>query len=175
MCQISVKCIAVSIHWTLLSNFNFLHYSQILHCLKTIAKLRNMHARLFALCSHACIYYSTSAKIIVSIHWNLLGDFHFLHHRQILDCLKAIDKYRDVHAHLCALCLHVCMYCSRRVKIVVSIHWTLLSNFHHPQIVHCLTAITKSRNVHACLCALRSHACTYHSKHFLSASLIPLW
>ena len=36
-------------------------------------------------------------KIIVSIHWTLLSNFNFLHHPQIMFCLKAIDKYRNVH------------------------------------------------------------------------------
>ena len=56
-----------SIHWTLLSNFNILHLSQILHCLKAIVKYRNMHARLFALRFHACTYCCIRAKIIVFI------------------------------------------------------------------------------------------------------------
>ena len=89
-----------------------------------------------------------------SIHWTLLANFHFLHHHKILHCLKAIDKCRNMHPHLCALCLHACTYCSRSVKIILSIHWTLLSNFHflhHPKILHHSKAITKYRNMHACL------------------------
>ena len=31
---------------------------------------------------------------------------------------------------------------------------------------HCWKAITKNKNKHACLCALYSHACTYHSHFF---------
>ena len=65
---------------------------------------------------------------------------------------------------------NACTYCSEILKIIVSIvHWTLLSNFHllhHPQTLHCLKAITKYRNVHAYLCALRLHACIYHSQMF---------
>ena len=98
-----------------------------------------------------------------------LSKFYFLHHPQILPCLKAINKYKKVHAHLCALCSHACVYHLRRAKLFVSKHSTILSNFnflHHSQILHCLKAITKYKNMHACLCALRSHACTYHSIYF---------
>ena len=37
-------------------------------------------------------------EIVVSIHRTLLSNFHFLHHPQILHCLEAIAKYRNVHA-----------------------------------------------------------------------------
>ena len=30
--------------------------------------------------------------------WTLLSNFHFLHHPQILTCLEAIAKYRNMHA-----------------------------------------------------------------------------
>ena len=52
----------VSIHWTLLNNFNFLYHPQILQCLKTIAKYRNMHISLCALHSYACTYNSQKCK-----------------------------------------------------------------------------------------------------------------
>ena len=144
----------------LLSNFNFIHPPQILHCLKAIDKYRNVHAHLCVLCSHAWSYCSRRAKIVVSIHWTLLSSFYFLHHPQIMLCLKAITKYRNVHAHLCVLCSHAWRYCSRRAKIVVSIHWTLLSSFHflhHPQIMLCLKAITKYRNVYAHCVRIHAH------------------
>ena len=134
-----------------------------------------MHALLCALCSHAYTYRSRIVKIVVRIQWTLLSNFHFLHHPQILHCLKAITKYKNVHAHLCALCLHACTNYYRREKISVSIHLTFLSNFHflhHLQILHCLKAITKYRNMHVCLCALRSHACTYHSQFFFRCILL---
>merc|ERR1712239_67941 len=35
---------SLHIHWTLLTNFHFLHHPQFLHRLKTIAKYRNVHA-----------------------------------------------------------------------------------------------------------------------------------
>ena len=42
--------------------------------------------------------------------WTLLNNFNFLHHPQILPCLKAINKYRNVHTYLHMLCtLYVCM------------------------------------------------------------------
>ena len=119
---------------------------------------------------HACTYCSKSAKIIVSIHWTLLSNINFLHRPQILHCFKAIKKYRNAHAHLCAWCSHACSYHSRILKILVSIYLTLLRNFYflqHTQILYCLKAITKYRNVHEHLCALRSHACTHHSQMFL--------
>ena len=98
----------VRIHKTLSSTFNFLHCSQILCCLKTIAKYRNVHASLCTLCLHACKYCSGSVNIIVSIHWTLLSIFHFLHYPQILHCLKYIEIYRNMHAHVCPFCLHAC-------------------------------------------------------------------
>ena len=58
-----------SIYSTLLRNFHFLHSYQILHCLKTIAKYRNVNACLFALCLHAYTYCSRSAKIV----WLYIG------------------------------------------------------------------------------------------------------
>ena len=126
--------IVVSIHSTLLRNFHFLHSYRILHCLKTIAKYRNVNACLFALCLHAYTYCSRSWKIVVSIHWTLLSNFHFLHHPQILHCLKAIEKYRNMHAHLCTWSSYACTYTSGISKIIVSIHLNLLRNvhiFHH--------------------------------------------
>ena len=151
----------VSIPWTLLSNFHFVHHWQILHCFKFTTKYRSVHAPLCALHSHACTYCLRNPKIAVSIHWTLLSNFNFLQHLQIRHCFKAITKYGNMHAHLCALYSHACTYCSRSGKIFVSIHWTLLSNFyflHHPQFLHRLKAITKYRNVLAhlrllCACA----------------------
>ena len=61
----------------------------------------------------------------------------------------------------CRACMHPCI----SAKTIVSIHWTLTSNFnfiHHHQILHLLKAITKFGNVHACLRMLGAHACTYH-------------
>ena len=121
------KC-EVSKHWTILSHFHFLHYPQIMHCLKANAKHRNMHACSCTLCSHACIlclhactYHSRSAKIIGSIHGIFLSNnVNFLPQPQILYCLKANAKYKNLHVHLCALHLHVCTYCSRRTTNFVS-------------------------------------------------------
>ena len=51
-------------------------------------------------------------------------------------------------------------------KFIVGIHLTLPSNFnflHHNQILNCLQTIDKYRKVHARLCTLCSHACTYCS------------
>ncbi len=48
--------IVVNIHWTLLSNFPFLHHPPFLHRLKTMTKYRNMHARLHALHAYARMY-----------------------------------------------------------------------------------------------------------------------
>ena len=119
----SQKCkIVVSKYWTLLSNFCLLHHPKVLHCLKTIAKYRNMHACLCTLHLHACTYRSKSVKIIVSLHWTILSNFHFLYHPQIMCCLKYIIKYRNEHVYLCPLCLHACTSCSRSGKIFVSIH-----------------------------------------------------
>ena len=89
-----------------------------------------MHEHLCALHLHACKYCSKSAKIIVSIHWTLLSNIHFLHRPQILHCFKAIKKYRNAHAHLCEWCSHACSYHSRILKILVSIYLTLLRNFY---------------------------------------------
>ena len=97
----------MSIPWTLLSNFYFLHHPHILTCLKAIAKYRNMHAPLYTLCSHACTYHSRSGKIIGSIHSTLLSNFHFLHRQQILHCLKAIAKYRNIYAYIVLACMHI--------------------------------------------------------------------
>ena len=97
--------------------------------------------------------------------------FFFFRHPQILHCFIAINKYRNVYERLCALCSHACTYHLRRAKIFLSIHWTLMSKFyflHHPRIQHCLKAITKYRNVHACLCLLCLHAYTYHSQFLLA-------
>ena len=38
------------------------------------------------------------------MHWTLLRIYYFLHHPQMLHCLEAITKYRNMHAHLCLLC-----------------------------------------------------------------------
>ena len=117
---------SLCIYWTLQSNIHFLH-QKILHCLKTIDKYRNLHA-LFCACTrmHACKLCFRSEQIIVSIHWTLPSNFHFLLHSQIWHCLKTIAKYRKMHAPLCSL-NH--KYCSRSAKIIECIHWTLLSNF----------------------------------------------
>ncbi len=111
----------VNLHWILLINFNFLRHPRILYCWKAIAKYRNVHARLCTLCLHACTYHSRSAKIIGSIHWIFLSNnFNFLHQPQILYCLEANAKYRNLHAHLCALHLHACTYCLKRATNFVS-------------------------------------------------------
>ncbi len=68
------------------------------------------------------------------------------------------------------------VHARRGAKIVVSIQWTLLTNFpflHHPPFLHHLKTITKYRNVHAHLLVLRAHAFTYQSQIFFGASLIP--
>ena len=163
--------------WTLLSNFHFLHQPQTFHCLKAMDKPAWTFMRIALTCMHIFIYHSRRVKKFVSIRSTLLSNLNFLH-QQILHCLKAINKYRNMHVHLCALCLHACTYRSRSAKVFCSIHCTLLSNFHllhHSRILHCLKTITKHRNVHAPLCALYSHACTYHSQFFFGVSLIPLW
>ena len=69
------------------------------------------HACIFmCIASHACTFNSRSGNIVFIIHWILLSKFNFLHHPQILNCLKSIAKYRNMHARLCALHLHACTY-----------------------------------------------------------------
>ena len=159
--------IVVSIHWTLPSNFHFLHHSQTLHSLKTIAKYRNMDAHLCVLCQHACKYCYRSAEIILSIHWTLLSNFNFLCHPQILHCLKAMDKYRNIHALLCALCSHACTNPSRRLKHTLdpskqisfsssSTNSALFKSYYHLQ-------------KYACMSMCIAFACM----HVYGASLIP--
>ena len=50
--------------------------------------------------------------LIVSIHWTILSNFHFLHHLQILNNLIAITKYRNMHTCLHALHVRASRYCS---------------------------------------------------------------
>ena len=45
----------------------------------------------YGCCAHAHVH--RSLKIIVSIHWTLQSNFHFLPHPQILHCLKSIANY----------------------------------------------------------------------------------
>ena len=52
------------------------------------------------------------SNIVVIIHWTLQGNFNFLHHSQILQCLKTISKCKSMHAGLCTLHFHACTYCS---------------------------------------------------------------
>ena len=68
------------------------------------------------------------------------------------------------------------VHARRGAKIIVSIHWTLLSNFpflHHHPFLHRLKTMTKYRNMHARLRALRARACTYWSQFFFGTFLIP--
>ncbi len=156
----------IVVHWSLLRKFHFVDHPKIMHCSKANAEYKNMHAQLCTLLLHACKYRSRSAKIIVSIHYTILSHFNFLHHPQILFSSKSNVKYRNLHVHICKLHLHACTYCSRSTKIIVSIHWFILSNFNflnHPKIMHCLKAIAKYRSVHAHFCALPWHACTYEA------------
>ena len=100
--------IVVSIHWTLLTNFPFLHHPPVLHRLKTITKYRNMHARLRALHAHACTYQSqfilcflyTSSNIVpsfIKIWLNLLEIWGFVF------CSKLCARFHVlcVHARTC--------------------------------------------------------------------------
>ena len=101
-----VQKIIGSIPWTLRGYFNFLP-----HCLKAIAKYRNVHARLCTLCLHACTYHSRRA---LRIHWTLLSNFHFLHHPQIMHCLKAIAKYGNMPVY--ANCAHMHAHTAAEVQ-----------------------------------------------------------
>ena len=93
-----------------------------LACMHIYPHFARMHAHLSTFSLHACTYSCRRAKIVVSICWTLLSHFNFLHHPQILPCLKSITQYRKLHVHLCAICSHACTYYSRSAKILVSIH-----------------------------------------------------
>ena len=67
-------------------------------------------------CMHAAYIWLQRCGNCCEYTWNVLSNLNFLHLSQILHCLKSIDKYRNVHAHLFELCSHAC----RRAKIFVS-------------------------------------------------------
>ena len=144
----------------------------------------------FVAAAHTCMHAHRSAEIVLSIHWSHLRIFYFLHHTQVLHCLKVIRPIIEMCVHIYAYLELAGATCPsfqpirgvwwafsptlwvfelvptafESAKIVMSIHWTLPSNFiflHHSQILHSLKTIAKYRNVHACLCTLRSHICTY--------------
>ena len=115
-----------------------------------------MHAHVFALCLYACTYCSKSEKIIVNIHWTILSNFDFPHHPQIMHSLKAITKYRNMHAH-CA-CIHA--------HIVPNFFWCILETYSMfiPYFVKIwvnlaekLRCVTLSK-LHACFHAVCIHA-----------------
>ena len=111
--------------------------------------------------------------------WNLVSPCHirggpFFDYLWLDVCSLRYEVKHASSLHVYGRCAHA--HARRGAKIVVSIHWTLLSNFpflHHPPFLHRLKTITKYRNVHARLRALRARACTYGSQIFFGASLIP--
>ena len=79
------------------------------------------HLNMLRMCVHVCIAFKFVAS---SIHWTLLSNFLFLDHPQIVNCLKAITKYWNVHAHLHMLRMRACTICSE-----FWVHsWNLLDN-----------------------------------------------
>ena len=55
-------------------------------------------------------------------------------------------------------------YFKTSLSIQDAVRWTYESMLY-PQCMHCLNAIAKYRNMHACLSALCLHACTYRSEN----------
>merc|ERR1712082_11917 len=100
------------------------------------------------------------------------GPFFEFFRSDVCSLRYEVKHASSLHVYDCRARAHAC----RGTKIIVSIHWTLLSNLpflHHPPFLHRLKTMTKYRNMHARLRALRARAHTYGPQIFFGASLIP--
>ena len=104
----------------------------------------------------------------------ILRNFNFHHQQQILQSLKAIDKYRNVHERFGAFCSHACTYhCRRALWVFIEPPWGTFIFF----IISKFCTVEKLLlDIEKCMHAYAHCACMhYHSQFVCGASLIPPW
>ena len=114
----------------------FRSYCQIQKCACTIM-------RIFLACMHILLKKSKNrSEYTLDPLEQLLFSSSSPNYALLKSCYQ-IQKNACMFMHIALACMYILL---QQCKVVVSIHWSLL---HHPQILHCLEAIDKYRNVHA--------------------------